>query len=103
MSYVDLHQVWSATGGWIRFLLEMYHAQTRGGACSGGSNCRYPRWHLHYRVFRGVWSTWEELFRQASEFADDIGPEKVVSISHSEDKDDGVVAVWYWTESRPTD
>jgi len=62
-----------------------------------------PRWHLHYRVFRGVWSSWEELFRQASEFADDIGPEKVVSISHSEDRADGVVAVWYWTESRPTD
>jgi len=37
------------------------------------------------------------LFRQAADFANEIGPERVVSISHSEDKDDGVVAVWYWT------
>ena len=56
-----------------------------------------PKWRLEYRVFRGMWTSWEELFRQAAEFANELGPERVVSISHSEDNDDGVVAVWYWT------
>lgn len=53
---------------------------------------------LVYRVFRGVWEGWEQLFEQAAAFANEIGPERVVSISHSEDENDGVVAVWYWTD-----
>ena len=61
-----------------------------------------PKWRLAYRVFRGTWATWEELFRRAAEFANELGPEKVVSISHSEDQEDGVVAVWYWTNEDDT-
>jgi len=60
-----------------------------------------PQWRLSYRVFRGTLATWEELFRQAAAFASEVGPERVVSISHSEDNNDGVVAVWYWTENEP--
>lgn len=56
-----------------------------------------PKWRLEYRVFRGMWATWDELFHQAAQFANEVGPERVISISHSEDKDDGVVTVWYWT------
>lgn len=56
-----------------------------------------PKWRLAYEIFRGTWASWEDLFRQAADFANTLGPERVVSISHSEDKDDGVVAVWYWT------
>lgn len=58
-----------------------------------------PKWRLQFRIFRGTWASWDELFNQAAEFANDLGPEKVVSISHSEDKDDGVVAVWYWEDA----
>ena len=61
-----------------------------------------PNWRLSYRVFRGIWASWEELFKQAADFANELGPERVVSISHPEDKDDGVVAVWYWTEDGKT-
>ena len=57
---------------------------------------RPAKWRMEYRIFRGVFATWDDLFRQAADFANEIGPERVVSISHSEDKDDGVVAVWYW-------
>ena len=56
------------------------------------------KWQLHYRVFRGTWASWDELFRQAAEFSNEIGPERVFNISHSEDKNDGVVAVWYWQD-----
>ena len=52
---------------------------------------------MQYRVFRGVWASFEQLFQEAADFATAIGRERVVSISHSEDKDDGVVTVWYWS------
>jgi hypothetical protein len=55
------------------------------------------KWRLEYRVFRGTFTSREELFTQAAVFANELGPERVVSTSHSEDKNDGVVAVWYWT------
>ncbi len=51
---------------------------------------------MAYRVFRGTLATWDDLFSQAAEFATDLGPERVLSISHSADHHDGVVSVWYW-------
>ncbi len=58
-----------------------------------------PKQRLQFRVFRGMWASWDQLFQEAADFANELGPERVVSISHSEDKDDGVVAVWYWEQS----
>jgi hypothetical protein len=49
-------------------------------------------------MFRSGFETWESLFAQAAEFATQIGRERLIGISHSEDKEDGVVAVWYWGE-----
>lgn len=51
-----------------------------------------------FRVFRGAWSSWETLFQEAAEFASSLPPAKLISISHSEDQNDGVVTVWYWTK-----
>jgi hypothetical protein len=58
-----------------------------------------PEWQLAYKYFRGTLATWDQLFSQAAEFATEVGPERVVNISHSADDDDGVVTVWYWTET----
>ena len=55
-----------------------------------------PQWKLAYRVFRGTLASWDELFTQAASFATEVGPERVVNISHSADQHDGVVTVWYW-------
>jgi len=52
--------------------------------------------HVAFRVFRGAWSTWEALFQQAADFASELGADRLISISHSEDQNDGVVTVWYW-------
>jgi len=49
-----------------------------------------------FKVYRGAWTSWDELFTEASKFATEIGKERLISISHSEDKNDGVVTVWYW-------
>ena len=51
-----------------------------------------------FKHFRGTWGTWEELFLQASAYASEVGPERLISISHSEDGNDGVVTVLYWME-----
>jgi hypothetical protein len=59
---------------------------------------RKPAWRMSYKVFRGTFATWEALFSEAAEFATYIGPERVISISHSEDDSDGVVTVWFWTD-----
>ena len=50
-----------------------------------------------YRMFRGTLASWETLFAEAAEFASTLGPDRVISISHSEDANEGVVVVWYWT------
>jgi hypothetical protein len=54
---------------------------------------------VRYEVFRGTFATWEKLFTEAAEFATRLGPERLISISHSEDQQDGVVAVWYWSSA----
>jgi hypothetical protein len=54
------------------------------------------QWQMTHRVFRGTFATWEQLFTEAGMFATEIGPERVLSISHSADRSDGVVTVWYW-------
>ena len=51
---------------------------------------------VRYEVFRGTLSSWETLFKKASEFATDMGRDRVIDISHSCDHRDGVVTVWYW-------
>jgi hypothetical protein len=57
-----------------------------------------PLRRIEYRIFRGVLKSWEQLFDEATQFANELGPSRVISISHSEDRDDGVVAVWFWTD-----
>ena len=49
-----------------------------------------------FKVFRGVWASWEKLFLEAAEFITTLGPDRVISVSHSADQCDGVVTVWYW-------
>jgi hypothetical protein len=55
---------------------------------------------VRFEIFRGVLASWDELMEQAAAFATTVGPERLISISHSEDKDDGVIAVWFWAEDR---
>jgi hypothetical protein len=61
-----------------------------------------PNWRLAYKYFRGTFATWDGLFSEAAQFATEVGPERVVGISHSSDQGNGVVTVWYWTETEPS-
>jgi hypothetical protein len=51
-------------------------------------------------VFESSYASWSELFAQASAFASGIPEEDLISISHSADNSNGVVAVWFWSGPR---
>ena len=53
---------------------------------------------VKYQVFRGTFTSWKTLFSQAAEFATEIGKDKLINISHSENQIEGVVTVWYWSD-----
>jgi hypothetical protein len=63
-----------------------------GGESEGGSDAVRS---VAFEVFRSSFASWEELFRQAAEFASSLGPDRVINISHSADRGEGVVTVWY--------
>jgi hypothetical protein len=52
---------------------------------------------VEFEVFRSTISSWQDLFASAAAFATKVGPERVISISHSADNGEGVVTVWYWS------
>jgi hypothetical protein len=53
---------------------------------------------VKYEIFRGSFESWDSLFSDAAEFASQISRDRLIGISHSEDKNNGVVTVWYWNE-----
>ena len=57
--------------------------------------------NLRYKVFRSSWNSWDTLFQEACDFADSIGRENVLNISHSCHNNEGVVTVWFWQEKNP--
>jgi hypothetical protein len=59
---------------------------------------------VRFKLFRSSFSSWKALFDRATEFATRVGRDRLISISHSEDRGDGVVTVWYWAdEADPAD
>jgi hypothetical protein len=54
-----------------------------------------PRF-ARFKIFRSSLTTWESLFAEAAEFATQLGPERLITVSHSADNGEGVIAVWYW-------
>jgi|RhiMethySRZTD1v2_1073278.scaffolds.fasta_scaffold1779998_1 hypothetical protein len=55
-----------------------------------------PAEFVHYRVFKSHTKSWNTLFKEAAAFADEIGRQNLISISHSADAGQGVITVWYW-------
>ena len=75
--------------------------EASGNPRGGGESKK--TWRLSYRYFRGTLATWDDLFNQAAQFATEAGPEHVIGVSHSADGGDGVVTVWYWTQTEETE
>ena len=62
-----------------------------------------------FRHFESHSKSWEAIFAEAATFATMIGPEHLISISHSHGGGDdafgaggsGVVTVWFWEATEP--
>jgi hypothetical protein len=55
---------------------------------------------VRFKLFQSSIKSWQNLFREAADFATEIGRDKVISISHSADNSQGVVTIWYWGDDR---
>jgi hypothetical protein len=53
---------------------------------------------VHFEIFKSSFKSWETLFEEAAAFAEGIGPQRLIGMSHSEDGGKGVVMVWYWSD-----
>jgi len=53
---------------------------------------------VYFEIFKSSFKSWEELFQEAATFAEGVGPQRLIGISHSEDSSQGVVTVWYWSD-----
>jgi hypothetical protein len=38
--------------------------------------------HVHFEVFESSFKSWKSLFEEAATFADGVGPERLIGISH---------------------
>jgi hypothetical protein len=51
---------------------------------------------VRFQLFKSTIKSWNDLCAEAAAFASEKGKEQLISISVSEDHNDGVIVVWYW-------
>lgn len=51
-----------------------------------------------FKAFDSKMASREKLFKAAAEFASQIPKERMITLSHSEDRDNIVITIWYWTD-----
>jgi hypothetical protein len=61
-----------------------------------------PRW-MRYWFVRSSMRPWEALLDDAARFASGLRPGQLYGITHSADNSDGVVAVWFWVDTDPSE
>lgn len=54
---------------------------------------------VFFKVYDSKMASREKLFKAATEFANQIGQERLITLTHSEDRDNVVITVWYWAEA----
>ncbi|OAI55108.1 hypothetical protein AYO44_02920 [Planctomycetaceae bacterium SCGC AG-212-F19] len=53
---------------------------------------------ITYKSFDSKMASREKLFKSAIDFANKLNRQDLINITHSEDRDNIVLTVWYWTE-----
>ena len=59
------------------------------------------RMTVRFRIVKSTWQKWDQLFAEAAAFATEVGPGRLIGISHSHEGPEGVVTVWYWEADPP--
>jgi len=60
------------------------------------SKAKEPTMVVSFKIFQSATQSWNDLFGDAARFATEIGPERLIGISHSHEEIVGTVTVWYW-------
>jgi hypothetical protein len=53
---------------------------------------------LFFKSFDSKMASREKLFKAAVEYANQLGRDRILTLSHSEDRDNIVITIWYWAE-----
>jgi hypothetical protein len=53
---------------------------------------------ITFKSFDSKLASREKLFKAAVDFANKVDPQKLITITHSEDRDNIVITIWYWTD-----
>jgi len=53
---------------------------------------------IAFKAFDSKMASREKLFKAGLEFANKLEPGKLITFTHSEDRDNIVLTIWYWTE-----
>jgi hypothetical protein len=51
---------------------------------------------VQFEVFKSSTKSWKVLAEEASQYASNIGRERLINITVSADGGQGVIMVWYW-------
>ena len=51
---------------------------------------------VRFEIFKSSFKSWTDLATEASEFATNIGRDRLINISVSADSGRGLITVWYW-------
>jgi hypothetical protein len=51
---------------------------------------------VRFKVFKSTMKSWDDLCGEAAAFASEKGKDRLITISVSEDHNEGVIVVWYW-------
>jgi hypothetical protein len=69
-----------------------------GGAIPLDATDEDPTMRVRYRMFQSRFASREKVCDKAADFASTLTPDRLVSITYTEYKDDGCVTVWYWAD-----
>jgi len=51
---------------------------------------------VRFQLFKSSLKSWQDLCADAAAFASQIGRDRLINLSLSEDHNEGVIIVWYW-------
>jgi DNA phosphorothioation-dependent restriction protein DptG len=49
-----------------------------------------------FKLFKSHTESWETMSQKVADFLTTLGLGKVIGVSHSQESQFGVIAVWYW-------
>jgi hypothetical protein len=53
---------------------------------------------VKFQFWDSTLDSWKTMFQNAADFASRLPKDRLINISHSSDRNRGVVTVWYWAD-----